>query len=531
MAIPASELVKITPRVLAGGPDGLNFNGLFLTTAEHTQVDTLLTFNTPTEVALYFGYDSAHYKAAQAYFNGYDNSLAKPGSCFFFRHVVKDAPAFIRGRPTDDEGRLLSDLTQIKSGALNLRFGSWVFKTDTLDFTMAKSLDDVAQIVEDAINDAGDKQGYEAWQHATVEYSSLTRAFQLTSGTAGPQILMDYAEGNAGSLLGFTKEKNAIVSAGALACTYNETMDAVRRHTGNFVTYTTIEEIWRKSDATALAEWANQKYPFGDQYLYCFYTSDVTLDQTQASARQSRVGYALVGHARVSVAGGGVEIISEFQNKNYNGVTAIYGDVRYSAFTMGAIASIDWNKPNSVISLAYKSQSGLEPSVTDIQTANKLEQMNVNYVGSYATRNDNFVFSMRGCMFGAFKWIDSYINSTWLINALQAAIMSGFAAAPNVPYTDDGMSLIKAWCYDPLARAKNNGIISAGITLTNAQRNTLIKEAGSETICNNLEANGWHLKIESNEHSRSARSSPTAMLWYTDGGSVIKFSMPVTTVQ
>ena len=55
MAIPASEIVSITPRVLKGGGSELVFNGLFLTCSNIAPVDTLLSFTSATEVAEYFG--------------------------------------------------------------------------------------------------------------------------------------------------------------------------------------------------------------------------------------------------------------------------------------------------------------------------------------------------------------------------------------------------------------------------------------------------------------------------------------------
>ncbi|MDQ9894813.1 DUF3383 family protein, partial [Acinetobacter baumannii] len=76
--IPLSKVISVQPRVLSNGVQGLNFNGLFLTKSDVVPVDTLLTFGNASEVAEYFGYESAQYKAALSYFNGYENSFSKP---------------------------------------------------------------------------------------------------------------------------------------------------------------------------------------------------------------------------------------------------------------------------------------------------------------------------------------------------------------------------------------------------------------------------------------------------------------------
>ena len=49
--------------------------------------------------------------------------------------------------------------------------------------------------------------------------------------------------------------------------------------------------------------------------------------------------------------------------EGYIGTAGVYGAVEYAAFLMGAIASIDWDRTNGAITLAYKAQSGLAANV------------------------------------------------------------------------------------------------------------------------------------------------------------------------
>ena len=535
MAIPAKELVQINPRILSGGSGALNFNGLFLTNSIQAQTNTLLTFNSSSEVANYFGYDSQQHKAATVYFNGYDNSLTKPSQCYFFRHLKKDAPAFVRGKSTTDEAALLKNIKQVTNGTLKLDLGAFNCTIEGLSFERVRALSDAAQYIQDTINDLGttiaDGQNYDAWALAKVEYSSLTKAFQITAGEAAAEIGFNEISGSLADVLGWSKETNAIISKGAKACSYRETLDNVRNHTGNFVTYTTVEEITALDDAQSLAEWANAAYNDGEQFLFCFFTSDSSLDATNHALEDSKVGSAKVGNAKVVNTQSGCDIVALFLDKAYQGVCGIYGGVEYAAFIMGITASLDWNQPNSVITYAFKSQAGLSSNVRDIATAKELAKLKLNYIGDFACRNDNFTLSMHGMMFGAHKWIDSYINSTWLNNALQTAILSGFKNTPRVPYNETGYTAIKAWCSDVLAKAKINGVISTGVTLSDAQRNQLEREANSTEICNNLETNGYHLSISADAMARANRDTPAAQMWYTDAGAVHKLVMPVTTVQ
>ena len=69
MAFPASELVRVQPRVLAGTGQDLAFNGLFLDTNGINPANSLLTFRDASSVSDYFGASSAEYRAARVYFN------------------------------------------------------------------------------------------------------------------------------------------------------------------------------------------------------------------------------------------------------------------------------------------------------------------------------------------------------------------------------------------------------------------------------------------------------------------------------
>lgn len=534
MAIPASKLVKVTARNISGQAGELNFAGLFLTNSSQAQAETLLKFTSVSEVARYFGYDSSEYLSATSYFNGYNNSLTKPTACFFYRHLKKDAAAFVRGQPTSDESDLLQSLQQVSSGDLLLDFGSYVYEFKDLNFTKAKSLSDVAQILQDAINDVGETAEsviLEDWANTKVEYSSLTKAFQITAGEAAPEIDFNVISGAVADIIGWSDVTNPIKSTGAKACTYTETLDKVTTLTRNFMTYTTVNEITNLEEAQALAQWANTSFNAGSQFLYVFFTTDSSLDATNKSLNNSTVGKARVGTTKVVNSKSGREIAELFISKAYQGVCGVYGDVRYAAFIMGITASLDWQAPNSTITYAFKAQSGLEANVTDSKTADTLDSLKLNYIGEFATRNESFTLSYQGAMYGSFNWIDSYINSAWLNNALQVALMKGFRNNGRVPYNATGYAQIRSWCMPVLVQAIENAVINVGVDIDDATRNQLETEAASSDISTNLEDNGYFLKIEGDAAARAGRTSPTCHLWYTDAGSVHQLNFTTTTVQ
>ncbi|MCP5821638.1 DUF3383 domain-containing protein, partial [Klebsiella pneumoniae] len=72
-------------------------------------------------------------------------------------------------------------------------------------------------------------------------------------------------------------------------------------------------------------------------------------------------------------------------------------------------ASLNFDELNGRTNLAFRSQEGLTPSVTDDATADNLMAMGFNFYGAYATANDRFIFAYPGSVSGKFKWMDSYV--------------------------------------------------------------------------------------------------------------------------
>lgn len=277
--------------------------------------------------------------------------------------------------------------------------------------------------------------------------------------------------------------------------------------TQNFVTYSTIAEADR-ADALALSGWSNTQYAAGNQFLYVYWSADETLKTDKADET-----------AAIAI-----------RDAEYTGTAGVYGDVRYPAFLMGVAASIDWDRIDGAITTAFKAQSGLTANVQVKDDAANLIANGMNFMGNYASRNDNFILFQNGQMFGQWSWIDTYLNATWLNNALQVQILSGLELAGRVPYTEAGYTRIRAWVQDVVDRALTNGVIDRGVRLSETQKTELINEAGKD-ISTDLYNNGYVLQInDATAAVRQARISPSMSFWYTYGGSVHKINLPSTAV-
>lgn len=343
----------------------------------------------------------------------------------------------------------------------------------------------------------------------TVSWSSLTKAWQIASPTTGAESTVSYAQAPASgtdfaSLLKFTEQTGAVLSPGLDAMSHSANMEAILDLTENFVCFTTVEQP-TEADALALAQWASGK---GVAYLYIYWDNDPKLLQPNNTAT----------------------IAAALKEANVGATCGVWNDLAYAALIMGTAASIDWNRRNGTITFAFKSQDGLPANVVTGSDATNLKAQGMNFMGDYATRNDQFIFMYPGGMFGTWDWIDTYLNAIWLNNALQVACMAGFEQTPRVPYNEEGYTLIRAWMQDPVNRALYSGVIDTGVTLSESQKAQLTREAGRD-ISGELFTDGYVIQVNDPAPAvRQQRDSPEASVWYTYGGSVHRLDIASTAV-
>ncbi len=89
-AIPASQIVSVTPSVLAAGGNALDLIGIILTQSTRPPYGQILSFPTSGSVAAYFGSSTNEAALAAIYFLGFDNSNKKPGSLLFAQYNTHD---------------------------------------------------------------------------------------------------------------------------------------------------------------------------------------------------------------------------------------------------------------------------------------------------------------------------------------------------------------------------------------------------------------------------------------------------------
>ena len=498
MAISANQIVQVLPRILTGTGQDLVFNGMVLD--ENTRIPTAspISFSSADAVGEYFGVASDEYTFASVYFGGYNNSQLKPSLLYFYKLAPNGVSPFVRGTSLTP-ATALATLTAITSGSFSVIINGDNYELTSLDLSAATSLSDVASTIQSALVTAGAT-------NAVVSFSSIDNSFTLDAGEVGAEKSVTVPSGDVATAMGFA-EDTAVVSAGADAQTVTETMTELTSSFQNFVTFTTLAEA-SDADAISLAQWATTQANAGTMYLYvCWDSSEANKDPLNTTV-----------------------IAEQLKALEVTATTVVYPSYKIAAFTMGAAASIAWDQTNGTITFAFKAQSGLGADITKTEDSVALLGHGVNFIGNYATRNDNFVFFYNGQMLGEWAWIDTYLNACWLCNALQVQLMAMFTANRRIPYTEAGYAIIRANCRDVINRAINNGVINAGVSLSEAQISTLVSELGGD-FSNEIYTNGYYLQIlDATANARQQRTSPPCNLVYTYGGAVQRLVLPAIAV-
>ena len=499
MAISASQIVQVLPRLLTGTGSDLVFNGLVLDSSSRLPTGAAVSFSSADAVGEYFGTESDEYTFASVYFGGYNNSQLKPSLLYFYRLTPNGAAAFVRGA-TLTPSVALPALKAITAGTLTVQVDGTAYTVTNVNLSSADSLAGAASLVQAALTDE------EVGASVTVEYDAIQNKFIISGTTVGDTAALTIPTGTIAAAMGFAAD-TATVSSGANIMTAVASMNALTAKFQNFVTFTTLGEA-SDEDAIALAQWASAQANAGTMYLYVLWDSAAAnLDATNTSV-----------------------IAEQLKALNVTATCVVYPSYKIAAFIMGTAASIDWSQTNGTITFAFKSHSGLGADVTSTQDSVALLGHGLNYVGNYATRNDNFIFLYSGQMLGEWAWIDAYLNAVWLCNALQVQLMAMFVANRRIPYTEAGYALIRNNCRSVITRAINNGVINPGVTLDIAQRATLTSELGGD-FADEIYNTGYYLQVlDASATARQQRITPPCNLVYTYGGAVQKLTLPAIAV-
>ncbi len=566
LAIPASQIVAVTPSVLAAGGSALDMVGLVYTDSTAVPIGQVLSFATATAVGDFFGPVSDEAAYANVYFAGYEGATVTPGALLFTQYPTAAVKAYLRSGSL--AAMTLAELNALAAGTVIVTVNGTVKTSSSIDLSGAASFSAAAALIEAGLASydatvtgsisattltvsavgtgtvapgqsvagtgvtagttivaqlSGTTGGVGTYSvsisqtasstalslgKTLVTYDSQLSAFVITGGTPGVGGTISAATGTLAPNINLTTGTGAVTSQGAAASTPAAAHAATLDVTQNFASFTTVFE----PDTDGKVAWAAANQSTPNRFVYAMW--DTSVAPTQANDTTS--AYYLIKEA------------------GYAGVVPLYAptDQYLAPFVMGYVASLDFARENGRTTAAFRSLAGLTPGVTDGTIANNLKANGYNFYGDYATAADEFKFLYPGTVSGAFLFLDSYANQIWLNNALQLALMVLLTQSPSIPYNAAGYGLIEAACSDPVLAALNFGAIRTGVPLSNAQAAAVNAANGGRDVASTLTNRGWYLRVQAaTAEVRAARGSPPCTLWYVDGQSVQSINLASIQVQ
>lgn len=489
-SIPISQVVSILPGVIAGGGAASKLSGLVETQDASIAPGQIKSFFTSLDVSNWFGPASPEAAMAAQYFPGIVNGGQLPFEYKFARYVLADAPAGVYG----------AQLGSLTLAQLNTFSGTLIVTTDTLRTSATINLATATSFANAA---ALMTAGFTTPNFA-ITYDATRGRFVLQTTATGPTAVCSAITGTLANSVLLSAASGAFNQAvGVAADTPTTAMNRVLPLDANWGTFTTSYAA-TISDRLAYAAWnSGQNY----QFLYIGWDTEAA---------------SIVPNNNASFG-------AQIDAAPYQGTMATYGTHVTAAAFQGYAASINFNVPNGRTNLAFRQFNGAPPATaTDLATANALLSNHYTYIGAYANAANNYTIAYNGDISGAFLWVDTYLDQIYLNRELQRSFFEAMLAYNSLPYNQDGYTGLYRAGVDVIDAAVTSGIIRAGVTLSQSQKQQINTQAGGRQIADVVSTRGWYLLIGDPANvaqARQNRTSPTAYLFYSDGGSIQKLTV------
>lgn len=491
-SIPLSKDFSIAANVVAPAGNGVDMNGLMLTTTQVVPLANISYFASLADVGDIYGTASDEYACASVYFNGFDNAPSTPAQLL----VVSIPAAATAGALTSGSNSAvtIASLKLLTPSSISITVDGTTQASQNIDLSGVATQSDVAEAVQASLTGV------------TVEWSSATSRYVITSATTGSASSVSFASGAIADALMLTEATGASESEGVPAMSLTDLMNYVVDRDTNWVTYASASEL-TDVQKLELAAW-NSAYELGTRFVYA-------MNDTSDNAIVANNDDSLA--AKVVAAG-------------YAGVQPFYGEAKY-AFTVPAFAgSLDFSTTNGRLSFKFRTFTGLAPNVNRLSVATALESNGYSYYGQYGLNAVTAQYSSTGAITGKFLWLDTFLDQVWIKANLISAFTTLFTASQSYSFNEAGYASVKAAIIDPLTTAKNFGAIQTGITLDESQRRTIQNAVGKD-VSGELYANGYYLYIPAQSGAnRIARTLKGVVLYWTDGQLIQSIDMQSTTV-
>lgn len=428
-ALPISRVVNVGVILTPPGAQSQSLRDLLLL-GNSEVIDTqerMRSYADASSIATDFGTNSNEYKAALLWFS----QKPQPTRILLGRWVNTAAKGGLRCGPLTAAQRDIAQWTSITNGSFRYRKDGGALTAVTgLNFSAVTNLNGVASVI------AAGLTGVEVLWNA-----SLSR-FEFTSLTTGATSSFAFLEAPTAGTDIAVKLMGMVSSSGA---------------------YTFLGQA-AETAADAIALFDDR---FGQQW-YAVVCPSATPDEQIAIASfvESSINKHILGvtsqEAAVLVAASTTDIASRLKALELTRSMVQYSSK--SAFAvcsaLARILTVDYNGSQTMITLKFKQQPGVEAELLPLSQVTVLESKNANVFVNY--NNDTAILEQGVMVNGEF--VDVITGTDWLAVTLQTALYNLLYTSPTkVPQTDQGQQLLLTTCESVCAQAVSNGLLAPGV--------------------------------------------------------------------
>lgn len=515
MAIDISTYIPVTSTVENVLSDTKVFAGIGLTAnALIPSTNPVLQFTSAAAVGTYFGTSSNEYKAAVKYFKTSTTALSIPKYIYFGKYVVAATNPYLRSGVVTNTATKLTALKAITSGNITVSVNGTTYPTTGIDLSAATSLSNVASLLTTAITTANAALN-SGGANFTITYDSTFNQFVASIPGTGSTKTMNYFSStgspNLATTLQFTQATNAILSQGQNAADAAANLASLLPYFTDQFSIAFVDDLDGDLDDTILLDTATWVDGQGDRFAFFLWSNEVALESlTDTTSIWYQINQA------------GLNNTAFFDEVIYNN-----SDRAFAA--MGIFASVDFTLPNSAITLAFKTQTGLLPSVTDTSIAQILDTKAINYYGNVGINGSTVQVNWFYGSYISGKWtfIDNLVAQVWIAFQFQVGLANLFSALGQVPNDPDGDGQIRSVLTDKANACIANGIIAQGVVFDSATSQQLKTNFGISS--QELTNNGYVIVNSATSQAlRQIRESSPWFFIYVKG-SAIQY-LPIQTV-
>lgn len=429
--LPVSRIVNVSVLLTPAGAQSQSLSDLLVlgTSTVIDQKERMRAYSDIGSVAADFGTSSDEYEAAKLWFQ----QAPQPTQILIGRWVNTAAGGGLRAAPLSASQQAIAQFQAVTAGGFRYqKDGAAATAVGSLNFSGAANLNSVAAILQGSMTGV------------TVTWNASVGRFEFTSQTTGPTSAISFFTPPSGGtditqLLGaraVDEPAGAYVFAGMAA--------------------ETAEEAMLLFDDQFGQQWYAIELPAG--------TDDEQIDV--ASAVEGSINKHVLGVTTQSqgvlVAVTTTDLASRLRDLGFLRTMTQFSSKNKLAATsaLARILTTNYNANNTVITLKFKQEPGIEAETLSTSQANTAAAKNANVFVNYA--NDTAIFQ-EGVMANG-EFVDTVMGIDWLATTIQRELYNLlYTSTTKIPQTDQGQRLLLTAVEAVCAQGVINGLIAPGV--------------------------------------------------------------------